>query len=482
MSDSPKAALIGGGVIGGGWAARFLLNGWDATVFDPDPEAGRKIGEILDNARRSLPSLYDHALPAEGRLKITTDIADAVAGAQWIQESVPERLDVKLEVYREIQQHADTDAVIGSSTSGFRPSQICEGATRPEQILVAHPFNPVYLLPLVEIVPSPATAPAIRDRAIELMRGIGMYPLLVKKEIDGHVNDRLQEALWREALWLVNDGIATTEEIDDSVRFGCGLRWAQMGTFQTFWLAGGEGGMRHFLAQFGPALKWPWTKLMDVPELTDELIDTIAGQCDDQAGGLTPRQMERIRDDNLVGMMRALKHSDWGAGATLNAHDRGLVQDPPVAPEPAEVLRRQVPQSWLDYNGHMNETHYLEVFSQANDRIMALLGAEGDYIAGGLSFFTVETHIRHLDEINVGDRVRVTTQVLQGEGKKLRVFHRLETLDGRLAATGEHLMIHVDLGTRKSCEPAEPVKSRLAAWAAAHANLPLPEGAGRAIG
>ena len=188
------------------------------------------------------------------------------------------------------------DAVLASSTSGFKPSELSQRAIYPEQILVCHPFNPVYLLPLVEIVPSPLTSDAIRDRSIELADQVGMYPLLVRKEIDGHINDRLQEALWREALWLVKDGIATTEEIDDSIRFGCGLRWAQMGSFQTFWLAGGEGGMRHFLAQFGPSLKWPWTKLMDVPELTDELIDTIAGQCDDQAGGATPRGDATLHD------------------------------------------------------------------------------------------------------------------------------------------------------------------------------------------
>jgi carnitine 3-dehydrogenase len=197
---------------------------------------------------------------------------------------------------------------------------------------------------------------------------------------------------------------------------------------------------------------------------------------------MTPRQMERVRDDNLVGMMRALKRTDWGAGSTLNAHERALLPDGAVSKEPIELFSRQIPQSWLDYNGHMNEAHYLELFSQGNDRIMALVGSDDDYIGRGLSFFTVETHIRHLDELHAGDCVRVTTQVLEGAGKKLRVFHRLETTDGRLAATGEHLMVHVNLESRKSCEPEEPVISRLSAYARAHADLPLPEGAGRSIG
>lgn len=485
MKTKTVAAVIGGGVIGGGWAARFLINGWDVKVFDPDPEAERKIAEVLENARRSLPSLYDTALPPEGELEFCDQIADAVKDAVWIQESVPERLEVKQKVFAEIQEHATESAVIASSTSGFKPSELNQRAKRPEQILVCHPFNPVYLLPLVEIVPSPDTAASIRDRSIGLCKQIGMYPLLVRKEIDGHINDRLQEALWREALWLVNDGVATTQEIDDSVRFGCGLRWAQMGTFQTFWLAGGEGGMRHFLAQFGPSLKWPWTKLMDVPELTEELIDTVADQCDAQAQGLTPRQMERIRDDNLVTMMRALKKNNWGAGMTLNIHDDALYPefDESVQSDgPVETVRRQIPQSWTDYNGHMNESNYLEVFSQATDRFLCMIGVDTDYVDSGFSYFTVETHLRHLGELKAGDQVRVTTQVLQAAGKKLHTFQRLETLDGRLAATGEHMMLHVDLNTRNACEPKEPVKALVNRHASQHRLLELPTGAGRAIG
>lgn len=482
MTEKMNAAVIGGGVIGGGWAARFLINGWDVNVYDPDPESGRKISEVLENARRSLPSLYDTALPAEGKLVFHDHIADAVRDTVWIQESVPERLEIKQKVFSEIQDHADETAVIASSTSGFKPSELNQGAKRPEQILVCHPFNPVYLLPLVEIVPSPKTAASIRDRSIELAKRIGMYPLLVRKEIDGHINDRLQEALWREALWLVNDGIATTEEIDDSVRFGCGLRWAQMGTFQTFWLAGGEGGMRHFLAQFGPSLKWPWTKLMNVPELTDELIDTVAQQCDQQADGMTPRQMERVRDDNLVGMMRALKKTNWGAGATLNAHDQALWSAPTVNKEPVETVRRPIPQSWTDYNDHMNESHYLEIFSQATDRFLGMIGADAEYIDSGYSYFTVETHLRHLEELKVGEQVRVTTQVIQGAGKKLHLFQRLETEDRRLAATGEHMLIHVSLKTRSACEPLESVNAVVSDYASGHAGLPQPDGAGRAIG
>lgn len=317
-----RAAIIGGGVIGGGWAARFLLNGWDVAVFDPDPEAERKIGQVLDNARCSLPALYDAMLPAEGKLAFCDTIAEAVTGADWIQESVPERLDIKHATFSDIQEHAPVEAIIGSSTSGFKPSQLQEGAARPEQIIVTHPFNPVYLLPLIEIVPSPVSV--VTEKACEILKAIGMKPLIVRKEIDAHIADRFLEAVWREALWMIKDDVATTEEIDDAIRYGFGLRWAQMGLFETYRIAGGEAGMRHFIAQFGPCLEWPWTKLMDVPELTDELTDKIAGQSDDQSGHLSIRELERLRDDNLVGIMRALKKSGSGAGGTITKHEADL--------------------------------------------------------------------------------------------------------------------------------------------------------------
>ena len=318
-----KAAIIGAGVIGAGWAARFLLNGWDVAVHDPDPAAPRKLAEVLDNARASLPALSDAALPAEGQLSFASNIKNAVQDADYIQESVAERLDLKHPILAEIQTHAP-GVPLGSSTSGFTPSVLQDGAPDPASILVAHPFNPVYLLPLVELVPSVKTAPEVIDRAKEILTGLGMFPLHVRKEIDAHIADRLLEAVWREALWLVQDGVATTEEIDEAIRMGFGLRWAQMGLFETYRIAGGEAGMAHFMAQFGPCLSLPWTKLMDVPEYNDALVDRIAAQSDAQSGSHSIRDLERIRDRNLVGILRVLKQNDWGAGQVLRAHDARL--------------------------------------------------------------------------------------------------------------------------------------------------------------
>ncbi|MDJ0943793.1 MAG: 3-hydroxyacyl-CoA dehydrogenase NAD-binding domain-containing protein [Kiloniellales bacterium] len=323
-----KAACIGGGVIGAGWAARLLLNGVDVTVSDPDPEAERKVGEVLANAERVFDRLTPAPKPPAGALSFAASIGDAVAGAELIVESVPERLEAKRAVYAEIEAAAAPGTIIASSTSGILPSELQAGLAHPERLLVAHPFNPVYLLPLVELVAGRQTAPETIERARMIYQGLGMRPLVVRKEIEAFVADRLLEAVWREALWLIHDGVATTEEVDDAIRFGFGLRWAQMGLFETYRIAGGEAGMRHFLAQFGPCLQWPWSKLTEVPALTDDLVETIASQSDEQSGDRSIRELERLRDDNLVAILRALKDGDggagWGAGRVLRDFEAAL--------------------------------------------------------------------------------------------------------------------------------------------------------------
>ena len=323
MSHSFKAACVGGGVIGSGWAARFALNGHDVAVYDPDPEIERKLGLVLDNARRAHEKLYGAKPPREGVIKLAGSIEEAVTGAEFIQESLPEREDLKQRALGVIESAAPPDTIIASSTSGLLPTRLQSGMTRPDRFVVGHPFNPVYLLPLVEICGGAQTSDATKALAAGIYTSIGMKPLQVRKEIDGFIADRLLEAVWREALWLVKDGIATTEEIDDAIRYGAGLRWSFMGTFLVYRLAGGEAGMRHFLAQFGPSLKWPWTKL-EGPELTDELVETIAGQSDDQAAGVSIRDYEVKRDDCLVAVLDALRGQDFAAGAVVAEHARRM--------------------------------------------------------------------------------------------------------------------------------------------------------------
>lgn len=310
------AAVIGCGVIGAGWAARLRLRGVPVRAFDPAPGAADAVAEVHANAAAAWAELGLEPT-AVGQLTWCSSIGEAVDGADLVQESVPERLDLKHATLAAIDAAAPPGALIASSTSGFKPSVLASALGEPGRLVVAHPFNPVYLLPLVEIVGGEATTPAAIDRALGLYRGLGMHPLHVRVEIDAFIADRLLEAVWREALWLVRDGVATTAEIDDAIRYGFGLRWAQMGLFETYRIAGGLGGMRQFIAQFGEALAWPWTKLTDVPELDDDLIDRIASQSDAQSGAHGIRDLERIRDRNLAAILRALEANDWGAGRTL---------------------------------------------------------------------------------------------------------------------------------------------------------------------
>ena len=311
-----RAAVVGCGVIGSGWAARLRLCGHDVWAADPSPDAARVLGEVFDNACRAWDRL---GLPTDspGRLTVAPSIADAVAGADFVQESIPERLALKHAALADIEAAAPDDALIASSTSGLRPTELQSVLRCPQRLVVGHPFNPVYLMPLVEVVGGQATAPDAVDRAMAIYRGLGMHPLLVRVEIDAFIADRLMEAVWREALWLVRDGVATTAEIDDAIRYGFGLRWAQMGLFDTYRTAGGEGGMAQFLAQFGEALGWPWSRLTDVPELDDDLIATIVEQSDAQSGHHRVRDLERIRDDNLVAILAGLEQRRWGAGETV---------------------------------------------------------------------------------------------------------------------------------------------------------------------
>lgn len=483
-----KAAIVGGGVIGGGWAARFLLFGWDVTVSDPNPQVAKQIAAILANAEKCLPALADVAMPKRGKLSFAKSLAEAVAGADWVQESVPEQLALKHKVIAEIQAHSPADAILGSSTSGFKPSELQEGAARPGQILVAHPFNPVYLLPLAEVVAGPAVSDKVRDRACELLRSIGMEPLVVRHEIDAHIADRFLEAVWREALWLIKDDIATTEEIDDAIRYGFGLRWGQMGLFETYRLGGGEEGMAHFIRQFGPCLAWPWTKLMDVPELDEELVQKIASQSDAQSGKYSIRELEAIRDRNLVGFLRSLKERDWGAGRLLNENDRRLAKQVPVAAAgkasaPVRLLEATVLPAWIDYNGHMTEFRYVQVFSDSCEALLRRVDLHDEYVAAGHSYYTAESHNQYFDEVGVNEPYYTTAQILMCDTKRLHVFYRMHAAaDDRLLASLEAMYLHVHMKSGKVVAADGAATTKLMAMAAAHAGLPNPEAAGRYVG
>ena len=493
-----KAACVGSGVIGAGWAARLLWNGIDVHVFDPNEEAQRQLDEVIANADHALAKLTLAPRPVKGKLTFTNDLAEAVRDAVFIQESVPERMELKKSVLTDIEAHAPADALICSSSSGLLPSDLQSDMRHPERFMIGHPFNPVYLLPLVEICGGGQTGKTEIQRAEEAYKFLGMRPLVVRKEIDGFIADRLMEALWREALWLVKDGVATVEEIDEAVRLGAGLRWAQMGTFMTYRIAGGEGGMRHFMEQFGPSLKWPWTKLMDVPDLDDDLLDKIASQSDDQVqstgAGLDFRGLERRRDDCLVSTLQALKVHDIGAGVELSRFEAALYArahpaendsaiDTPDLAQPLKLYETVVQPDWVDYNNHMTESRYLQVFGDASDGFTRMIGIDSDYLEATGSYFTVETHIMHLAEVAGLEPIYTTTQLLAVDEKRLHVFHRIHhSRDDSILASAEQMLLHVGRQSRKASSADPVILERLQNVMDAHKKLPRPDHAGRGIG
>ena len=489
MKSIKAAGVIGAGVIGSGWVARLLLNGIDVFVYDPSKEAPKYVNKVIDNAERAYNKLLTSNLPKKGKLLFSGSISEVAKSCELIIEAVPERLSIKQSAYEEIESSADKNLVIASSTSGILPSDLQAKMKHPERLLVAHPFNPVYLLPLVEIVGGSKTSKNVIEETSKKFTNIGMFPLHIKKEIPAFIADRLLESVWREALWLVNDDIATTEEIDDAIRYGFGLRWAQMGLFETYRLAGGEAGMRHFISQFGPCLEWPWTHLMDVPEFTDELIEKVSSQSDHQSGQFSIDELMEKRDDNLVDFLKVLKDNQWGAGNSLKEFDASLsgsINNLEFSElnlsSPLFTYVTKVPKEWADYNGHMTEARYLECFSEATTEMMSIIGADEEYILNIGSYFTVETHIRHLDEVQIGESIKAKTQVIFGENKKLHLFHWLNHEDGRLLATAEHMLIHVDLKTRGASMPNDLVLKRMGLVYEAHKKLPRPEGINRAVG
>lgn len=315
--------VVGSGVIGAGWAARALAHGLDVVAWDPAPGWQGRLSAAIGNAWPALEKVGLFPGASLDRLRCADSLDAVCRAADFIQESAPERLELKQTLLAKIDSYAPPEVIVASSTSGLLPTDLQSRCRHPERLVVGHPFNPVYLLPLVEVLGGAGTSTESIDRAIGFYRDLGLHPLRVRTEIEGFLSDRLQEALWRELLHLVNDGVATTEELDAAIVYGPGLRWAFMGTCLSYHLAGGDAGMDDFLKQFGPALKLPWTRL-PAPELSEELIARMAEGTRRQADGRTVKELERLRDDCLVAIMQALKRFEVGAGRTLAENEKRL--------------------------------------------------------------------------------------------------------------------------------------------------------------
>lgn len=317
ITDIKTFASLGNGVIGSGWVCRALANGLNVIAWARTPSTESSLRQRVSNAWPALEKQGLSPNASQEKLQFASSVEECVRNADFIQESAPEELQLKLELHKTITLFAKPNALIGSSTSGLLPSEFYADAIHADRCFVGHPFNPVYLLPLVEVIGGKKSSLKAIKAAIHIYTQLGMRPLHVRKEVPGFIADRLLEALWREALHLINDGVATTGEIDDAIRYGAGLRWAFMGTFLTYTLAGGDAGMRHFMSQFGSALKLPWTYLK-APELTEQLINDVVNGTSQQLGDHTIVELERYRDDCLLAIMQAIKTTKLNHGISLN--------------------------------------------------------------------------------------------------------------------------------------------------------------------
>ena len=492
MTAVPRSTfgVAGAGVIGAGWAVRALGRGLDVVVHDPAPGAERRLRGAVARAWPAVSRLGLHPGADPARLTFATALDEVAARSGFVQEAVPEDLDRKRGVLAAIDAVADADVVIASSTSGLRPTALQDGLRHPGRLVVGHPFNPVYLLPLVEVVPGVQTTAATVACARAVYDDLDMHPLVVRGEIDGFLSDRMLEAVWREMLHLLAEGVATTAELDEAICYGPGLRWAAMGTSLTYHLAGGEGGMRHMLAQFGPALRWPWARF-DAPPLTPTLTDALVDGTEAQAAGRSFAELEQLRDDALVSVMHALRGSGLGAGQVAARREaRTLAAGAPQrwvtgsdVPAPLALYACTVAPDWVDYNRHMTESAYLYAFGWASDAFFRYIGIDEAYRGAGHSYYTVESHLVYHREVGEGEPLRFTTQLLGHDRTRLHLFHTMwHARSGDLLSTNEQVLVHVDTAAgRSALVPPLPLAA-LHAIGAMHDTLARPDRAVMRIG
>ena len=301
-----KVSIIGTGVIGTGWIVRCLAHNKKVIAFDKDIKLKKKLIVEIKRAWPFIKKLFNKKKLNLKNFKYVSTIEEAVKTADFIQECATENYNLKTKLMKNIGKFAKPNAIISSSSSGLLPTKIYSKCKNPSRTMIGHPFNPVYLCPGVEIVPGKKTNKFFLNKAKKFYKSISMNPIMVKKELPGYLSDRLQEALWREALHIVNEGYATTEDLDRAIEDGPGMRYSLMGTFLTFHLAGGKAGMKHMLKQFGPALKLPWTKLK-APKLTKKLSDRIIKGTKQQSKGKSVASLSNIRDEYLVNLLKMRK-------------------------------------------------------------------------------------------------------------------------------------------------------------------------------
>ena len=305
MSKIKTVGIVGTGVIGTGWIIRNLAHNKIVHAYDQNKNLKSYVLKEIRRTSKSIKKLFGKKILIKN-LKFFNSLEKALVNVDFVQESVLENYKVKTDLIHKISKYVKSDIIISSSSSGLLPSKIFSKSENPQRGIIGHPFNPAYLLPAVEIVPGKKTTKKFLLDANKYYKSISMKPIMLKKELPGYLSDRLQEALWREGLHIINENYATTQELDRAIEDGPGLRYSIMGTFLTFHLAGGNAGMKHMLKQFGPALKLPWTKLK-APKLTNKLSDKLISGTKKQAKGKSINMLSNIRDQYLVDVLKIRK-------------------------------------------------------------------------------------------------------------------------------------------------------------------------------
>jgi len=315
MKDIKRVAVIGTGVIGASWASLFLAKGLEVTATDVAPNAKEKLEAFVAAAWPALEKVGLAPGASPSKLRFTENMGDAVAGSDLVQENGPERIDFKHDIYSRLDEMLAPDAIIASSSSGLTMSNIQTAAQRhPERCVIAHPFNPPHLIPLVEIVGGAKTSEKTIERATAFYQSLGKRTIRLHKEVAGHVANRLQAALYREIVYLISEGVVDVADADTAVSWGPGLRWGTMGPNALYHLGGGPGGIEHFFEQFtGPMTAW-W-KVLGSPEITPELRQKIIDGVHAEVGSRTIAELERERDATLLGLLQLRMQND-GANAS----------------------------------------------------------------------------------------------------------------------------------------------------------------------
>lgn len=311
-----RVAVVGTGVIGASWAALFLAHGHDVIATDPSPGAEEALRTAVAAHWPALERAGLRPDASQDRLSFTADAGEAVRDAEFVQESGPERTEVKDSLFTLLDEAAPPRTVLASSSSGITPSRIQRACgRRPERVLVGHPFNPPHLIPLVEVVPGGATDEASVRAAMETYSSLGRRPVRVRRELPGHLANRLQAALWREAYHLVATGAASVADLDAVIAHGPGLRWALLGPFANQHLSGGPGGIAHILEHLGPPTEEIWDDLGD-PRLTPGLVRAIVTGVDDELHGIDPAELVAERDELLQLLITAKAATSTLRGST----------------------------------------------------------------------------------------------------------------------------------------------------------------------